>query len=105
MRIEDPDGVRIVLVEVPAGHPLRHDPRPALPLGRRPAGRITARSTGKRSSPAPALSAADPDDAPYTAPLPAMRRVFASITIREAPAAAAGLAFVQPAGIAPSPWG
>ena len=30
--ITDPDGVRIVLVEVPAGHPLRRDPRPALPL-------------------------------------------------------------------------
>ena len=32
MRIQDPDGVRIVLVEVPADHPLRRDPRPALPL-------------------------------------------------------------------------
>jgi hypothetical protein len=31
MRIEDPDGIRIVLVEVPAGHPLRRDPRSALP--------------------------------------------------------------------------
>jgi len=30
MWIEDPDGVRIVLVEVPAGHPLRRDPRSAL---------------------------------------------------------------------------
>jgi predicted enzyme related to lactoylglutathione lyase len=29
MHIEDPDGVRIVLAEVPAGHPLRRDPRPA----------------------------------------------------------------------------
>jgi catechol 2,3-dioxygenase-like lactoylglutathione lyase family enzyme len=28
MWIEDPDGVRIVLVEVPADHPLRRDPRP-----------------------------------------------------------------------------
>ena len=28
MWIEDPDGIRIVLVEVPAGHPLRRDPRP-----------------------------------------------------------------------------
>jgi catechol 2,3-dioxygenase-like lactoylglutathione lyase family enzyme len=27
MWIEDPDGVRIVLVEVPGDHPLRHDPR------------------------------------------------------------------------------
>jgi catechol 2,3-dioxygenase-like lactoylglutathione lyase family enzyme len=27
MWIEDPDGTRIVLVEVPAGHPLRRDPR------------------------------------------------------------------------------
>jgi catechol 2,3-dioxygenase-like lactoylglutathione lyase family enzyme len=29
--IEDPDGLRIVLVEVPAGHPLRRDPRSASP--------------------------------------------------------------------------
>jgi catechol 2,3-dioxygenase-like lactoylglutathione lyase family enzyme len=29
MWIEDPDGVRIVLVEIPADHPLRRDPRPA----------------------------------------------------------------------------
>jgi predicted enzyme related to lactoylglutathione lyase len=29
MWIEDPDGVRIVLVEVPADHPLRRDPRSA----------------------------------------------------------------------------
>jgi len=28
MWIEDPDGVRIVLVEIPADHPLRHDTRP-----------------------------------------------------------------------------
>lgn len=27
MRIEDPDGIPIVLVEVPVGHPLRRDPR------------------------------------------------------------------------------
>jgi len=31
MWIEDPDGVRIVLVEVPAGHPLRSDPRSSKP--------------------------------------------------------------------------
>ena len=35
MWIEDPDGVRIVLVEVPADHPLRRDPRPTLQPGRR----------------------------------------------------------------------
>jgi catechol 2,3-dioxygenase-like lactoylglutathione lyase family enzyme len=29
MWIADPDGVRIALVEVPADHPLRRDPRPA----------------------------------------------------------------------------
>jgi|HubBroStandDraft_6_1064221.scaffolds.fasta_scaffold339408_2 hypothetical protein len=29
MWIEDPDGIRIVLVEIPADHPLRRDPRPA----------------------------------------------------------------------------
>jgi catechol 2,3-dioxygenase-like lactoylglutathione lyase family enzyme len=37
MWIEDPDGIRIVLVEVPAGHPVRRDPRSALPPGRRTA--------------------------------------------------------------------
>jgi predicted enzyme related to lactoylglutathione lyase len=31
MWIEDPDGVRIVLVEVPADHPLRRDPRAFAP--------------------------------------------------------------------------
>jgi predicted enzyme related to lactoylglutathione lyase len=31
MWIEDPDGVRIVLVEIPADHPLRRDTRPARP--------------------------------------------------------------------------
>jgi hypothetical protein len=50
MWIEDPDGVRIVLVEVPADHPVRRDPRPALPLWRRPVGRITARSKMQRPS-------------------------------------------------------
>jgi catechol 2,3-dioxygenase-like lactoylglutathione lyase family enzyme len=33
MWIEDPDGVRIVLVEVPGDHPLRHDPRSTAPGG------------------------------------------------------------------------
>ena len=32
MQLEDPDGIRIVLAEVPAGHPLRRDPRSAIPL-------------------------------------------------------------------------
>ena len=32
MQIGDPDGIRIVLVEVPAGHPLRRDPRSGLRL-------------------------------------------------------------------------
>jgi predicted enzyme related to lactoylglutathione lyase len=31
MWIEDPDGIRIVLVEVPADHPVRRDPRAASP--------------------------------------------------------------------------
>jgi hypothetical protein len=33
MWIQDPDGIQIVLVEVPADHPLRRVPRPASPLG------------------------------------------------------------------------
>lgn len=32
MQFEDPDGIRIVLAEVPAGRPLSRDPRSALPL-------------------------------------------------------------------------
>jgi hypothetical protein len=31
MWIEDPDGVRIVLIEVPADHPLRRDSRALAP--------------------------------------------------------------------------
>ena len=31
MWIQDPEGIQIVLVEVPADHPLRRDPRPATP--------------------------------------------------------------------------
>ena len=31
MWIQDPDGIRIVLVEVPADHPFRRDPRSASP--------------------------------------------------------------------------
>jgi len=34
MHVEDPDGIRVILVEVPADHPLRRDPRQALPPGR-----------------------------------------------------------------------
>jgi hypothetical protein len=30
MWIQGPDGARIVLAGVPAGHPLRRDPRPAM---------------------------------------------------------------------------
>ena len=41
MQIEDPDGIRIILVEVPADHPLRRDPRQALPPGPRTARHIT----------------------------------------------------------------
>ena len=37
MQLEDPDRIRIVLVEVSADHPLRRDPRPVLPPGRRTA--------------------------------------------------------------------
>ena len=37
MWIEDPDGVRIVLVEVPADHPLRRDQRGLSPSSRAPA--------------------------------------------------------------------
>jgi catechol 2,3-dioxygenase-like lactoylglutathione lyase family enzyme len=37
MWIEDPDGVRIVLVEVPADHPLRRDQRGLSPSSRGPA--------------------------------------------------------------------
>jgi catechol 2,3-dioxygenase-like lactoylglutathione lyase family enzyme len=33
MWIADPDGLPIVLVEVPPGHPLRRDPRPVSPAG------------------------------------------------------------------------
>jgi len=52
MHIEDPDGVRIILAEVPAGHPLRRDPRPALPPGPRTARRITMRCSTERAGPA-----------------------------------------------------
>jgi catechol 2,3-dioxygenase-like lactoylglutathione lyase family enzyme len=53
MHIEDPDGVRIILVEVPADHPLRRDPRPALPPGQRTARRTTTSSTETRPSTVP----------------------------------------------------
>src|SRR5690348_694394 len=48
MHVEDPDGVRIILVEVPADHPLRRDPRQALPPGRRTACRNPTCSTERR---------------------------------------------------------
>src|SRR5690349_3396543 len=48
MHIEDPDGIRIILVEVPADHPLLHDPRQALPPGRRAACRKATCSTETR---------------------------------------------------------
>jgi predicted enzyme related to lactoylglutathione lyase len=54
MHIEDPDGIRIVLVEVPADHPLRRDPRPALPPGRT-ACRTTMSSTETRRSAPPGM--------------------------------------------------
>jgi hypothetical protein len=53
--IEDPDGLRIALAEVPAGHPLRRDPRPALPPGRRTTCRLTARSAETRQPSARAV--------------------------------------------------
>ena len=53
MQIKDPDGIRIVLAEVPAGHPLRRDPRPALPPGRRTACRMTARPRGNAAGQRP----------------------------------------------------
>jgi catechol 2,3-dioxygenase-like lactoylglutathione lyase family enzyme len=53
MWIEDPAGIRIILVEVPAGHPLRRDPRSALPLGRRTTCRTTARSIANAAAQRP----------------------------------------------------
>jgi catechol 2,3-dioxygenase-like lactoylglutathione lyase family enzyme len=50
MQLEDPDGIRIVLVEVPADHPLRRDPRSALPPGRRTACPMPVRTTETRQS-------------------------------------------------------
>jgi len=58
MWIEDPDGIRIVLVEVPADHPLRRDSRSALPPGRRTVNRMTTRSM-ETGNPAVARSAAE----------------------------------------------
>ena len=51
MQIEDPDGIRIVLVEVPAGHPLHPDPRSALPLRLPTACRMTRASAAAWCSP------------------------------------------------------
>lgn len=49
MQIEDPGGIPVVLVEVPAGHQLRRDPRSALPPGRSIMPRITVRSAQSNS--------------------------------------------------------
>ena len=57
MHIEDPDGIRVILVEVPADHPLRRDPRPALPPGRRTARRTTTSSIETRPSTDPTAPA------------------------------------------------
>jgi hypothetical protein len=57
--IEDLDGIRIVLAEVPADHPLRCDPRSALPPERRTSCRITARSTARRQPSARPVGGAD----------------------------------------------
>jgi hypothetical protein len=57
--VEDPDGIRIVLAEVPADHPLRRDPRSALPPERRTSCRITARSTAGRRPSARPVGGAD----------------------------------------------
>ena len=59
MHIEDPDGIRIILAEVPADHPLRCDPRPALPPGPRTACRVTMRCSTERAGPASARYAAE----------------------------------------------
>ena len=63
MQIQDPDGIRIILVEVPADHPLRRDPRPALPPG--PRTRMphanALHQTHRVTGPAPARYAAEAD--------------------------------------------
>ena len=65
MHIEDPDGVRIILVEVPADHPLRRDPRPALPTDDEP--------HTKNARPAPARYTGRPlaRCPPWAGPFPA----------------------------------
>jgi hypothetical protein len=69
MHIEDPDGIRIILAEVPADHPLRRDPRPALPPGPRTACRVTMRCSTERAGPASARYAADADEFTPEAPM------------------------------------
>jgi predicted enzyme related to lactoylglutathione lyase len=49
MWIEDPDGVRLVLVEVPADHPIRRDQRSTALTGRLPG--IRPAGAGRRPSP------------------------------------------------------
>ena len=51
MWIEDPDGVRIVLVEVPHDHPLRRDRRRSTKLARRPPARTGDHDRPRRQCP------------------------------------------------------
>jgi catechol 2,3-dioxygenase-like lactoylglutathione lyase family enzyme len=90
MWVEDPDGIRIVLVEVPAGHPLRRDPRSALPPGR-PAARLLSGSVVHPMYP-PGTAAPDRGDggiagsSPDSGPRPGGLSVKACHTPRSHPA-------------------
>ena len=55
MWIADPDGTRIVLVEVPADHPLRYRPLVRLPGRAAAAAQTPARASGARRTAAPVL--------------------------------------------------
>lgn len=48
MWIADPDGVRIVVVEIPEGHPIRQDQRHLWAATNEPAGRLTRLTRGLR---------------------------------------------------------